>query len=198
MQLKQISCVLFLFSLLLLAPEDGFAQFEKGHKIIGGNFGFSYINNTSGEYYQRNGNFRISPTLGYFLSQRSMIGISPTFSLSTSNASFLTERDTRWGYGATVFYRRFIKASDKFHFFIEPSIDYSERNNSDFVDDRLSVALLPGLVFLASEKIWLEAKFGGLRYESTNFGNRDNISSDQSFHAGLTSFTTLGIYFIIK
>jgi len=198
MKLKQISSILFLFSLLFLSPDYSYAQFEKGHKIIGGNFGFSYITNTSGEHSYQNGSLRISPTLGYFISEKSMIGVSPTFSLYTNNASYMSERDNRWGYGATVFYRRFIKASERFHFFIEPSLGYSEQSNSDFVDNRFSIALSPGLAYLASEKIWLEAKFGGIRYESTNYGNRDNISSDHYFHVGLSSFTSLGIFFIIK
>jgi len=87
MKIKQLTFIWILFIITCFSPFTSHAQFEKGHKLVGGNFGFTYIDNSADEHYYKSGSFRISPTIGYFISEKSMFGFSPTVSLTHNTSS---------------------------------------------------------------------------------------------------------------
>lgn len=198
MKLKQIACVLFLFSLVFLAPDYSYGQFEKGHMIIGGNFGFSYSNSSTEMYNNNSGHFRVSPSFGYFLSDKSLIGISPSVSYSVLSSSFEPDPTRYWGVGTNLFFRRFFKVSERFQFYLEPNVGFNRSDRGQLRDRNFNVNLSPGLAYLFSNKFWLEAKFGGLSYRQTEWGAEEQFTTSHYFSAGLSSYSSIGLFFILN
>jgi hypothetical protein len=198
MTLKQLNFIWLFFFIIYLSPLTSYGQFEKGNKIIGGNFALSYQNSSSEMFDSSNRYLRLSPTFGYFLSEKTLIGISPTLSYSVSNSSFNSEAISYWGGGSSLFLRRFFQVSDKFQFYLEPNIGYHQYDREIFKDRIIQISLSPGLAYLVSDKFWLEAKFGGLGYQQTEYGSEGQVNTRQYFHAGISSYSTLGLFFILK
>ncbi|HSJ68198.1 MAG TPA: outer membrane beta-barrel protein [Anditalea sp.] len=198
MKLKQITCVLFLFSLLFITPDYSYGQIGKGNKIIGGNFGLSYHNSNSEMYNSNSGNFRVSPSFGYFITDRSLIGISPSISYSVFSSTFEPESTRYWGLGTELFFRRFFKVSEKFQFYLEPNVGYHRSDRDQYRDRNFHVSLSPGLAYLVSGKFWLEAKFGGISYLQTQWGPDGQFNTRQYISAGITSYSSIGLFFILK
>jgi len=198
MKLKQITSVLFLFSLMFLAPDYSYGQFEKGYKIVGGSFGFNYASSSAETFSNNNAYFRVSPTFGYFLSDKFLIGISPTVSYSVLRSSFNPDPISTFGVGTNLFFRRFFKVSEKFQFYIEPNVGYIRADRDNLRDRDFNVSLSPGLAYLVSDKFWLEAKFGGLSYRRTEWGPQEQFNTRQYFSAGLSSYSAIGLFFILK
>jgi hypothetical protein len=192
----------FLFTgimlLMFFLPFTGHAQFEKGHKIIGGNFSISYQNNQTGDFFSKHASVGVSPSMGYFLNEKSLIGFSPVlFYGYHSNSYNEGNQDHRWGYGGSLFYRRFFKASEQFHFFLEPQLGFTHRRGEPSTID-FQAMLSPGLALILSDRFWLEAKFGGLGYSYYQANNESETNSSSRFFTGLYSFSSIGLFYILK
>jgi hypothetical protein len=202
MQTKSLSflSISLLMLLFLLFPRESMAQFEKGHKIIGGGFSVTYQNNKFNDFFSKSLSTGIQPTIGLFLSEKSLFGISPQVyhTYSSDDFNYSTDRDHSWNFGGSVFYRRFFKASEQIRFFVEPQAGVYKRNYGDIETLQFFSLVSPGLAMVISEKFWLEAKFGGLGYNHFQASLEEDRERTSRYFLNFYSFSSIGLFYILK
>jgi hypothetical protein len=124
--------LLFILPLLLLSF-SGFAQLQKGNKILGGTLNYSTSKTTSEDPIGVMGqtsktiSFTNSPTLGVFVSDRTVVGlVLDIFSFSTENTingQEFTNGLNRFGFGPFV--RRYFPVKEWVVFYGQAELGYS-------------------------------------------------------------------------
>ena len=193
------------FSLLIfvLGISGAYAQFDKGDLFVGGNFGFSINNNeSSNPSSSTQYSINLNPNLGYFISDRSAIGVIPQISFfksttTTSTDTKITRKDVSGGIG--LFYRRYFPVIDNFYIFLEPRAIF----NMDLVGNEspnyFGVSLMPGASYKISNKWMVEANFGGIAYNTT-YGDiwTNQAYNNSRFSFDLITANSIGIIYFIN
>lgn len=173
-----------LLALALFATTLAFAQPEKGDIFLGGSLNFN-MGSSKGEVAgvsadgPKTLNFGISPRVGYFLSDKIVVGLDLGFNSASSNDdSSGTEIKTSSSmYGGGVFARYYIVPADRFALFFEAGVGAmlggSKVETAGVSVDgpnsfNLNAGLTPGVAFYVSKRVALEANYGFLGYTSTS------------------------------
>lgn len=221
---------LFIIITLLLGAIAGHAQLSKGNIQLGGTVSYgrhSYDN----QFSSANANeintslLVISPKVGLFISDKSVIGLSMDYSRSIAKADFVTSFDTG-DQKATQsiisfgpYYRIYKPLGTTAALFLHTqatvgvgkiktdwTYDGSTPASSDNRKSFLFNALIsPGITFFVSEKWALEGSIGLIRYSYTALKSDEEGASDAKdtgnhfdFNVNLSSFS-LGLqYFIAR
>ncbi|WP_339924292.1 outer membrane beta-barrel protein [uncultured Cyclobacterium sp.] len=180
-----------------------FAQFDKGDLFVGGNFGFS-INTTENSNPGRSTYLAInlSPNLGYFISDLSVIGINPQVNFYrnkniTSSNEKISSNSVSGGIG--LFYRRYFPVVDNFYLFLEPKASYNSSFDEENKPKSFGFSLSPGASYKISPKWMVEAALGGLVYhKSYNSSGTNQGYDDSRFAFDLISTNSIGIVYFIN
>ena len=194
-------------SLLLLFFISGistaFARFEKGDRYVGGDFGFS-INTSENSNPGRSTYLAInlSPNLGYFISDLSVLGINPQVNFYwnkniTSNNEKISSNTVSGGIG--LFFRRYFPVVDNFYFFLEPKATYNSSFEEESKPRSFGLSVSPGASYKISPKWMVEAALGGLVYhKSYNSSGANQRYDDSRFAFDLITSNSIGIVYVIN
>jgi|GEM_PF-3346292 len=194
-------CLLFLF--FISGISSAFAQFEKGDLFVGGNFGISIntresSNPSSSSQYSIN----LNPNLGYFISDRSVIGVIPqvSFFRSTTNTSINTKLITESVSGGIgLFYRRYFPVIDNFYLFLEPKVNFNMSFVGEDNPNYFGFSLAPGASYRINNKWMVEATFGGLVYNTSyNYSGTNQEYNNSRFAFDLITANSIGIIYFIN
>ncbi|MET3115027.1 hypothetical protein AAKU52_002770 [Pedobacter sp. CG_S7] len=180
------------------------AQTEKGNTMLGGNVGFN-SSKTDGAA-KADVNFRIVPTVGYFVSDNFAIGTGIGYNyykkVSTNNLNQALE--------VSPFGRYYLDLSDQFKFFGQLSVPMAFGNNKlvdnegNVADDkyasttRIGVNFAPGFAFFPTKRIGIELSVNGLDYNNYTVKNEltGNKVETNSFGLDANTFAPkLGVMF---
>lgn len=185
-----------LMSAMLLMSAMAFAQIEKGQVQLSGNL---LINNSENNFDERT-NFNITTRAGYFISDKTSLGLSLGFNSSKSENTIGSSDSNIFSIGA---YARFHKPMvDNFYLFLQPGFSFgsgSTENGANTSDiNTASVGISPGAIYFLSPKIALEMTMGSLQYSQFKETTNGNEVTTKNFglNLNLTGFA-LGVSFYL-
>jgi outer membrane protein len=198
---------------LLLCSSSLYAQLAKGTVVIGGSLGYNSQHDRSYDpngypYSGENTSTTISPKAGFFISDRSVVGLALSYTAQTSDAVYagigsLGKTDRKL-FSVIPYFRSYKSLGETAAFFVqaEASIGFGTLKFSGTPYDisTYGFAVRPGFNLFLSRKWALEATFGSLAYESTKQSPEDSKSSERSDKFGFNfnmSTLSLGAQFFI-
>lgn len=145
--------------------------------------------------------FSISPELGYAVADNLLVGLGVSYAYSESDFNQTSENRTTDSnsFGFNSYVEKFFPIHADFALSLKGEVSYSfgkqtnERSSgtteSDF--DSFFVGLRPGINYFVSERVFLQANFGVLGYES--FKNEDDqaVNENRAFSLNLSSSSLL-------
>ncbi|MCT4586772.1 MAG: porin family protein [Carboxylicivirga sp.] len=151
------------------------AQFQKGMKEVGGSISYSNNhedneNNNGNGTTERQG-FSIKPTIGWFISETTAIGIGISYSCSNIDHESPNYEHTNKSnrYYFTPYLRNYKPINDKLFYFTTVSLSYGigkqEMDDREYDHNYLSISASPGLCYFLSDKWALKTEFGNLYYQ---------------------------------
>lgn len=173
------------------------AQDKSQKFLIGGHFSLSNSNQESDNSDSKTFSLSISPAVGYFVSERWLIGLKVNYSYQKSESSHSDidyESDfTMNNYLFGPYARYYIPLGEKFKLYtqLETLYGINKRNDNDkngtgepFNTDSdrklFSLAFNPGLSFNITKKLLLEAEFGEVDYLYLDYKTDDDNDYTQS------------------
>ncbi len=196
-----------LFVVLLLCSSSLYAQLAKGNVVLGGSLGYNSQHDRSYDpngypYRAESTSITISPKAGFFISDKSAVGLSLSYTSQNSDAVYYgigslgkTERDL---FSIIPYFRTYKSLGEIAAFFLqaEASIGFGTLKLSGAPYDlsTYGVAVRPGFNLFLSRRWALEGTFGSLAYESTKQSPKNSKSSEQSDKFGFNfNMSTLSI-----
>jgi hypothetical protein len=209
------------------------AQVGKGTLMLGGNVGFNMAGETTNRTTNPagvtietrtigNNSWNFSPTVGYFLSDRNVLGLrlnlSSTFVHRRSNGT-TQENVNASGLGSELFFRHYYTITDNFFLFMEAGLgfatsSYTDREDGDepnqLVDGnyhkstQMMINLGPGLAFFPSEKWGIDFtlnRFVAFRTQNDRVErpNGSVTTQDRSFFSlGAGMMPSLGVHYFFN
>lgn len=179
------------------------AQTEKGKVLLGGNVGFN--TSKAGGADKADVNFKIVPTVGYFVSDNFAIGTGVGYNYNKQ----VSDNYLNQAFEVSPFGRYYVDLNEQFKFFGQLAVPMAFGNNK-YVDDQgnagdklatttnIGVNLAPGLAFYPTKNVGIEISLDGFGYnhyavESELTGNK--VESN-SFGFNADTFTPkLGVMF---
>ena len=202
-----------LFVVLLLCSSSLYAQLAKGSIVLGGSLGYNSQHDRSYDpngypYRGENTSITISPKAGFFISDKSAVGLALSYTSQNSDAVYYgigslgkTERDL---FSITPYFRSYKSFGEIAAFFLqaEASLGFGtlKMSGAPYDISTYSVGIRPGFNLFLSRKWALEATFGSLAYESTKQSPENSKSSERSDKFGLNfnmATLSLGAQFFI-
>lgn len=208
---------LITLSLVLMSAIFVYGQTAQGTFYLGGSFnlGFGstkYKTGSTSTDGPKTFNFGINPKVGYFVSDNFSIGLGIGFDMQSvktkngNNEEKVTTSSFYVGPGA----RYYIMPAKNMGFFFEGSLGVVFGSTKDEVTaggttttDKLKlsgfqVAVTPGLVIFVSDKVALEATFGGLVFstqtQKTDNGDPEHKTTNSNFGLEINPATfTFGV-----
>ena len=200
-----ITLVLFLFSLFVSAQEvpEKFTL-EKGTVALGGSIGINSNRSENESFDSKNFGFSLRPEAAYFISDNLSLGmlLGYTYNSNKYKRSDSMQETTYNSFTIAPYLQKYIGISESFAFNLTGSLDYTrnwyEDNNtnclncSDTTRDVYGIAIRPGISYLLSDKLSLDANLGVLRFTHTDI---DEQTIDASANSLILSFGLSNIYF---
>lgn len=184
--------ILFNFACFLLASIS-YAQISKGTILLGGNVNFSGYD-ISGTPENNNNFFYIQPSLGFTVNENRIVGFSLAYSHGKQNSGSTQTSETD-GYGAGLFYRRYLTLGKGFYFYGQAGASYfgnkTDQTGGSFTNQKISTVdlnLYPGVAYRVSKHFLLEVGMNNLfsLYYSTT---KQEYSIPPSFKSSQWGFT---------
>ena len=205
----------------------GYAQLSKGRILLGGSLSASVTDNqqntANNQFVGTSRQFSIAPQAGVFVSDRWVVGLTPSFSSTYQRSGFSAHESTQRTYGLGLFARYYRPVSDKFSFFGEltgPDFGFyrnecvnanppqpSTRAWDRGTYFRAGAFLGIGAAYFITPKVGLEASFGSLGFGFTQFsgtyrdgagGQGDTSNNNKNFAFSLQPNTlNLGVSFYL-
>ena len=215
--------LLFISLLLIMSSGYSIAQFNK-HDVKLGLQLHPYHNEHDTPIYQgaafshnKSHGIDIMPEIGWFISDKTELGIGAGFSWYKDSNSFdsLLERhgDGR-SLNFTVYGRRYFSLNEKVALFLSGSINYSRgishsdimyyspvsEYRTDYNITGYAIGIAPGLSYFPVKKIQLSTSFGNLSFSRNNThsktDNTDSISRTYGLNVSLNSLS-FGIHYFL-
>ena len=184
--LKSILLLVVTF-LLLVIPSNSYSQIQKGTYSIGGNIFANYQSSNQSGITFLSYNLSINPNIGYFISDKTMVGIGTGFTFSNfdQESSNYKSTNSTYTYSLNLFYRKYwFEQQNKVGFFMQTSISpgirhsnlQTNNNTSDpnsvvngvLADDFVgTISINPGIVYLINPHLSVETTYGNLIYTLT-------------------------------
>lgn len=214
--------LLFILPLLLLSF-SGFAQLQKGNKILGGTLNYSTSNTTPtdpiglpGQTGKTN-SFTNSPILGVFVSDRTVVGLRIdiyTFSSETTNTGQEFKNEfNRFGFGPFV--RRYFPVKEWVAFYGQADLGYSfgktkqtyssfPNQNSERSTNTLNLSASLGLAFFPTNWMSVDLSMNPLSFshsvdkDEIGSGYPDQNTNSFNFNISSQSFYVGAHFFLNK
>jgi hypothetical protein len=174
-----LGCSLFLYSAQ--------AQISKGSILLGGSFGFAYVNNHGGSSdYKANG-LALQPSFGFVVKDNRAIGINLMFTRSIwDNGSNATTTSTEYGGGA--FYRLYHPLGKRFYIYGEgeanvfeskqESPSFNEYTRQTFVE----LKFVPGIAYTLNKRFHVELSLTNMLNLGYGWGHTESAISVPSYN----------------
>lgn len=173
------------------------AQDKSQNFLIGGHFSLSNSNQDSDNFESKTFSLSVSPTVGYFVSEKWLIGLKGSYSYQKGESS---QSDGDYKSDVTMnnylfgpYARYYIPLGEKFKLYtqLETLYGINKRKNTDnngteepFNTDSdrklFSLAFNPGLSYNITKKLLLEAEFGEVDYLYLDYKTDDDNDYTQS------------------
>jgi outer membrane autotransporter protein len=184
------------------------AQIKQGEKMLGGNI--SFLNSTDetedADNKYTNSRFNITPQLGFGLANNWIVGIQAGYSSTKETEEDEPEdwEEKTSGFSVGAFARKFKPFNDYCGIFGQASFDYGfgKFESTEFEGEdkfsSISAQLRPGLYFLPTKKLIVEATFGQLGYTTTKTTNDDDDyeNKNNEFAVSFLDGLSFGVKFI--
>jgi hypothetical protein len=150
------------------------AQISKGSILLGGNFSLSNRkteNSVTPNYFEKNQNFSITPSVGIALSQNTIVGTGLLYKHSSAKSSGSEQKSNN--YGISVFARQYFSLGKSFYLFGEGSLGYImgkqqfKQNNTVQADSKsknINLIFYPGIAYALNKRFQLEAGLSNLLF----------------------------------
>ncbi|WP_366136149.1 outer membrane beta-barrel protein [uncultured Maribacter sp.] len=201
----------FIVLFLTAQVENENFKIEKGSKYLGGsiffNFSNSENNSSNGSVEFNNTNMGFAPKLGYAIKDNFIVGLGITSSYSKNNIDYPMlnsneSENTSTSIGVLPFIRGYKSLGSRLAIYVQAEVNYSKNwrnitssNSPESTNDGRSIFLgfRPGISFLISNKLALEAGIGALGYSSfkTEEENQFNENKSDSFNFSLDTSNLL-------
>lgn len=214
--------LLFILPLLLLSF-SGVAQLQKGNKILGGTLSFSTSTSNSGDIGvfgedTKTKSFVNNPTLGFFVSDRTVVGLVFNISSYSQEANRLSGGTSEYNsdqFGFGPFVRRYFPVKEWVAFYGQADLGYSfgevEQTYSPyntelgykFKNKALNLSTSLGLAFFPTKWMSVDLAINPLSYThqitQTTQGsiNSENKSNNFNFNLNTQSFF-IGAHFFFN
>jgi hypothetical protein len=208
-----------IFILFTLAICQVNAQLSKGNILVGGSVNFSSSNsdsdNSSGFVSSKSSQFAFSPKAGFFVSDKSVVGITLTYDTYGYKYQYPTYYDQYRQKGVAIgsFYRQYFPLGEHAAFFVQglaqfstgKRTNYNGYNDLENIQDTkgISFVITPGVNYFLNNKWGLEATMGSASYSMTELDGEDAAinSNSKSNHIGFNlslSLFSLGLQYFIN
>lgn len=180
------------------------AQIQKGDIQLGGAIGIN--SNKTGD--NKFNYFNFSPRAGFFVSDKTSIGITTGFSTTNrdvfqvSTGTIVEQIENQFQIGV---YSRFHKSlGENFYIYLQPSFGFgSGKNKTDGSEtsssNSINLQLMPGITYFMSDKFALEMNIGNLNYSNIKREAPGFEETTDNFNLNLNlSAFTLGLSYYIK
>lgn len=193
----------FLF-FFLLAGFMSQAQFKKGDILLGGDLSVSTQSvNNSNPYSDKQTSFGISPSVGKFINDNTLIGIQAGYyhlNEKQNNSGATIVNNSSNTYSAGVFLRRYKSLGSHFYVFLQPRLlalynrvknMYSDSTQPESKSNgyNINLGLAPGIAYSFNDKLMVELSFQNLFY--ANYGH-SKLSEQDSQGAVTNTFRNTG------
>lgn len=182
-------------------------DFNKGDKLIGGSFSFSFFDiNNSGPGYYHSGNVGILPSYSWFIKNNLAMGIRGNISYMRAEQALATEVRTNSSFttGISVFLKKYKPIKEKFGMYFENEIGGNYivtrdkfTSSSSYTKSSvygLSYHFNPGVFYRFSNRFMGEGNIGGV-YASYYSGQGSN---NFGIGASFLQYFNLGINYVIE
>lgn len=178
------------------------AQIQKGDVLLGASIS-SIENSYSGG---ATSNIGVSPRIAIALGTNWVLGARFNASFGSSNSKGGDAKSHAYGFGATVFARKYMAVKNKLGWYTElgagagsnyqkSTISGAENKTSSF---SYNAGLIPGIYYQATPKILLSADAGGIKYTHTkNKYNASPSGNSSSFGLNFLTGFTLGVDLVL-
>lgn len=184
--------------------------------LLGGGIsgGRSTVENNNQE--NKYSSFSVYPSIGLAVKENTVVGLRLTYSHSKSAPANNPYTQEQKGYGAGLFYRKYMPLGKQFYLFGEGAAYYGYSEQTNTLPDNtvkqknrtIGVNFYPGVAFAVSRKIHLEAGLNNLvdlsynksNTETTSFGGTSFSSSSGfgfSTNVSTSSPLTVGFRFVL-
>lgn len=200
--------ITLLASTLLILSLSLQAQIKRGSVLLGGDFSFySQVSENTTNKYTAN-NFYFAPSFGKAVKENTIWGGQMYLGFGKNYSGIISAGDSKQNlYGAGVFHRKYKTIGGNFYLFLQGDLNAQfgkiEYNTPDLNYDQKSIyintSLYPGISYLLSKKLVLEAGFRDIveigyikeKREGYNFGSVINTSSNSfSLTSSLNNFNS--------
>ena len=189
-----ITLVLFLLSFFVSAQEkpEKFTL-EKGTVALGGGFGINSGSSQDDSYEGKSFGFNLRPEAAYFIGNNLSLGMFFRYSYYSNEYTRSDDFRSYKNNAITIapYLKKYFSFSEAFAFNLTGSLDYSRNWSKDESDDCLNctnstrntygIAVRPGLTYLISDRLSLDANIGLLRYTYNDINEADRNISNNSF-----------------
>ena len=208
---------------LLLLSFSGFSQLQKGNKILGGTLNYSNSNTTPTDLIglpaqtNKTNSFNISPIMGVFVSDRTVVGLKLD-SYSSSSESTITGQEfrnefNRFGFGPFV--RRYFPVKEWVAFYGQADLGYSfgkakqtyasfPNQNSERSTNTLNLGTTLGLAFFPTNWMSVDLSINPVSFshsvdkDEIGSGYPDQNTNSFSFNLNSQSFYVGAHFFLNK
>ncbi len=191
--------------LLLIICTFCHAQISKGTILLGGrvSLDINSLETAQMTFNSESSRFDISPSVGYMLNNKLMLGITPGYTYtrnvqkSYASNGFLQLTSTTKGYAVYIgpFVRYYFRISENFSFFGHAEATYGLNNSTyegigvggnntqEYSNYTINLALHPGMVFFVTKRIGIEAYIGVLSYFYSSASSvKSDMESDTQYN----------------
>jgi len=204
---KVILCVFYFFSLFLSLNTLQAQAINKGDRLFGGSFSFSFFNsNNNGLNYSNIGNAGIIPSYGWALKNDLVFGIRGFINYEHSEwLNTPTDKNTRnsFSFGPGLFLKKYKLLKNKFGMYLNNELSgiysTSKQKSTNFPDYMKSHSwgvafnLNPGVFYKFSDNFFGEGNIGGL----SAFYNSNGTIKNSGISATFLQYFNLGINYRI-
>lgn len=195
---------ILVFASIIFLSSTAFCQ---GGKIfIGGVINFGTTSDDEGDGHSGY-SFGLSPKAGFYINEKTAIGTSIGLTINGNTTHSDPElKNGSTGFSITPFIRHHFIQAEKFSFMGEAFVGIGTEKTYTEVDGNkedgpsslsLSIGARPGFSYQATEKITLEAFFGGISFDHDSRDNNNDKTASSRFNIQLNTNLSLGfIYFI--
>ncbi|HEY9363906.1 MAG TPA: outer membrane beta-barrel protein [Chitinophagaceae bacterium] len=187
----------------ILLISTAFSQIEKGNWLVGGTFGYGNNSSSGGN----NSNANITPNIGYAIGHNSVISTNLGFSSNVSESEVNNDYKTSTkGLSIGISWKKFHSFKENFGWYTDLTggLSWSKNNyttpssESESTNNGYFAGINPGIYFLPTTTLMLNANVGGLNYYYSKTKNAGQPSShNSSINVNLLNYFSFGINFIL-
>lgn len=193
-----------LFFIITFFALEGFAQFGKGSKLLGGSFSVGRSKQEGVNWESTNKNYYLSPSAGVAVRQNLFLGAGVTIGGSRSSGEPNTNKYQSNVKGGFLFLRSYHTLGKGFYLFAQPSVYYTQQEQRSTYLQRndtqksrsAGLDLYPGVAYQVNKLLQLEVGLNQLvnlsYFTNETYGVNNGVLNQSSKTKGFHFNTNIG------